>query len=466
MNTMAQERRYSHATILGLLFFISILVLLVFFGLFSIDNGQSLDSLVLATFIINGLLALLCFTIEAMRRPYSLCQVHWLFFLVFFVVAPFSQYCHGYNPWGYVLDDSNRLVANALLMLWAILFFTFSSLRAKRKKGSRDSGKSEASADWNRYFVVKELPLWLLAVVCAAVIFYLLYTLEPDQLISRSGFSFGFSGSLGTVGERFLRFIPVFLVVYSWIHYRQTRRGLPLLLLSIAALLIIAFPTAMARYSMATIYGGLLLTMVEPLRRNKMLFPALLLLALLFVFPLLSSLRGATPDFGLVLSSLAQAASDLPRSFCTNDYDAYSMFARALIYVADNGATWGYQLLGVLLFFVPRTMWPDKPVGSGAMIATSQDQSFVNVACPLPGETAVNFGIVGIVLVPIILGLLFRSLDDWHFKSSSPIALFHPFFCMMLFFLLRGDLMSGFAYLAGFFVPFLATTLFVKWLSR
>ncbi len=136
------------------------------------------------------------------------------------------------------------------------------------------------------------------------------------------------------------------------------------------------------------------------------------------------------------------------------------MLVRTIIYVNFHGITWGNQLLGSLLFFIPRKFWPQKPIGSGHTIATDLGWDFTNVSCPYIGEGYINFGILGVILFAITLAVLTKFGDVAYKKSVysnskeiTIIELVYPFSIGFLFFILRGDLLSSLSYYIGFMVP-------------
>lgn len=50
----------------------------------------------------------------------------------------------------------------------------------------------------------------------------------------------------------------------------------------------------------------------------------------------------------------------------TKDYDQTTMAANGVTYADQNGHTYGYQMLGAATFWVPRSIWPSKPIDTGA----------------------------------------------------------------------------------------------------
>lgn len=445
----------SHSAVLAVLLMVFVLLMLALATFGSVGPLEG-DALVYATFGVNLVLGLACFVFEVAKRPFSIMQVHWVFYLTFFVIAPLSQYAHGYAPWGYVLSDADYQLANILLLAWGILF-AGASMRSGGNRRSYEGFSSRFYAGLPKVTTRAMCALVALALIATALV---VYYVGFANLFSRSTFSTGLEQTASLLFDKGVRAIPVFVFALAVVRCKQRGKVDSLAVTSFALLLIAAFPAGMARYNAATIYGGLALLALAPLMERKGAFPLLFLLALLVVFPASNVYRTSGFGVAVFLDQALQTVSNLSLGFCTGDYDAYSMFARALHYINFNGISGGFQLLSVLLFFVPRSLWPAKGVGTGAMVATSQGQAFVNVSCPLPGEALVNFGILGIVLFAIAFGLLCRKLDEWFYEGSGGGRVFYAFACMLFFFMLRGDLLSSWAYTAGYLVCF-AVLLFV-----
>ncbi len=67
---------------------------------------------------------------------------------------------------------------------------------------------------------------------------------------------------------------------------------------------------------------------------------------------------------------------------------------------------------------------------------------------PLPAEGYINFGILGIILFAFILALVSKITDNWY-QHNDLRLFFSLYVCFHMIFMLRGDLMSSFAYLVG-----------------
>lgn len=439
--------RISHASILLL---IAVLAILLFLTASIVEYAGTLTGesiAVAATFVLNGVLGVVFLCKSIANRPFSLVQMHWVFYVTMFVIAPYSQYLYGYSAWGHPLESNDYLVTNLLLTAWAALFALFSGGRTKRAAFEQRSfyeslPRIGSSAGYK-------------ALLCSFIATTLVVALVGfNDLFSRDTFSTNLDKTAGLVFDKALRPIPVFSFVLLLARAKQRGKAGPLLFAAMALMLVSCFPAAMARYNTACIYGGILLLGIAPLFERRGLFPVLFLVSFLVVFPAANSYRWETFTLSMFNEAIIDSLCNLPRGFCAVDYDAYSMVARTLQYVGEYGATMGGQLLGALLFFVPRAFWPSKPDGSGNLVVAAQGQTQLNISSPLPAEGIVNFGIVGLVIFAVGTAFICRVLDRWFVESNSVLRMFYPFACLLLFFMMRGDLLSSFAFSIGYLVSF------------
>lgn len=454
------RRRVRHYAIL-----LTLIMLLIILGLVtSIITAPSvrlkgLGASVLVTFSMNGALALVMLVVEMLRRPYTLALIHWMFYLCFFVVAPVCQYVNGYSCWGYFISDEQMLKVNFLLLVWGGLFAVFSNVSLKRKVGlSRVSGGGTINV--NRLHInTKRAAILLLASAISVSLLILIIGIE--NLFSRGAYELAleqtFNQTVSLVIDKILRATPLFALVFI---LAGDERHPVIAAMAFGLLLLADFPTGMARYNAAVIYGGLLLLYFSPMRKRGV-FPVLFLLAFLVLFPAISTFRINGLSLNKMITAISDSIVNIPTGFCAGDYDAYSMLARSVRYVEQWGTTNGGQLLTAILFFVPRAIWPSKAMGSGWTIAEAQGQDFTNLSCPLPAEGIMNFGVSGLVVFAAVFGVGCRLIDDYYWRvggqlKSRGLALFYPFLCMFFFFMMRGDLLSSTAYTVGYGAVFLA----------
>ena len=104
---------------------------------------------------------------------------------------------------------------------------------------------------------------------------------------------------------------------------------------------------------------------------------------------------------------------------------------------------------------MPRILWPDKPIGSGAYLAKELKMFFDNISANYFAEGYINFGFAGIIIFTILLSYWTARIDKiyWNMAILIPNNYFTVIYMItlgMLFFILRGDLLSSFAYTFGF----------------
>lgn len=417
-----------------------------------------LDPFYLFSLSLIGLLTVVMIGIEAARAAFSLHLAHWIFVYVFFFTTPLVQYRIGTFPWGKLtsLDRDTLLYTNLAILLWCVAWIvtriaqTRGLLHLPTVIGPRAS----------------QAGVWLSAVLAAFATAYLISWLGPLALLSRAE-DYTASQNISSVDllvEKLFRVFPVAATAGALWLLRKNRPPLQarlgLVFASVGLLLIADFPLGTARYLVGAVYLGLLLTLFG--RRLRTGWPLVFLMVggLLVVFPLLSTLRYVT-SLQQAVFFMGSGFNFLGPSLATGDFDAYSMVGYTTEYVGEGpGITHGRQLLGVLLFFVPRSLWPDKPVGSGYTVATEGGLSFVNVSSSPIAEALINFGWTGIFLFAFVLCWIFGALDNSftiaeHRDHDALIRLIYPFWVGIAFFLMRGDLLSSTAYIVAFTVAFL-----------
>ncbi len=179
-----------------------------------------------------------------------------------------------------------------------------------------------------------------------------------------------------------------------------------------------------------------------------------LLAGIVVVFPYIDIARYDRQD-------LAPSKGGPLQALTSGDFDAFAQTANTWAYLQELGPTWGRQALGVVLFWVPRTLWPDKPEDTGILIAHFRQYSFTNLSAPLPAELIINFSWVGLVVICFLIGRALLRIDllvDRRLRlgSTGPtLSYVLPFYMIIL---LRGSLLQAMA--------FLVTILASSWLLR
>jgi hypothetical protein len=252
-----------------------------------------------------------------------------------------------------------------------------------------------------------------------------------------------------------------FIFFYILYKYRYVKNTILLLVLGCLALLY-NFPTGQARFYMFTLL--VVFYTLFFLKRTKKSSYILLIYLVIAIF--LSSFLGLFRNMQdkNIVNSITSYEFDTGYFFVGN-FDAYEIFVLTFNYVLENSITYGYNMISALLFFVPRDIWSDKSIGSGAWIADKYSKIYVvhntNISNPFISEWYLNFGIIGIITSSIIYAFFSGKLDriariklrQKGFETEIFLVLYSAILGLF-FFHLRGDMMSSCAYFSGFMLSF------------
>jgi len=379
------------------------------------------DSAVISTFIIIIALGLAGIAIDP--KQYSICQFFSLFCLIFMGLVPMGQYISGTVHWEMLpFSRSAFLTANLLIIACQTTFLLCAYLRRKPEKTIEPASSANVS---NLYLVTLSL------LATAFTVWHFRHSLPA--LFSRAAYAKAReddSPMTMLFVDFIIRSIPALCLIVSLLAKKRKKHAVGIIA---ACSLIAGCPTAIPRFQLATLGLMLLVVAMPVLRKDKALTLSILLLTIT-VFPLLDYFR--------------HTESTLTEPFKSVDFDCY----QNLVATIDcRLVSHGRQLLGVLLFFVPRAIWPGKPIGSGYELAYHLKIQHHNISMPFFGEGYINFGLLGAILFTALLALAFRRLDR---KSGSPsLSYTYILYLMILgqaFYLLRGSLMAAFSSLCCF----------------
>ncbi|MEQ4302990.1 hypothetical protein ABNF97_16600 [Plantactinospora sp. B6F1] len=134
------------------------------------------------------------------------------------------------------------------------------------------------------------------------------------------------------------------------------------------------------------------------------------------------------------------------QALTSGDFDAVIQISNSVDIIARNGIEWGWQLLGVPLFWVPRDRWSEKPAATGSYIAEQMGYPFTNISSPLIAEFLINGGWPLLIVGMFGFGWWVRRRDDRMVQigllggKPSGMDWILPFYLIIL---LRGSLLSA-----------------------
>ena len=365
------------------------------------------------------------------KVPYGVSQVFYLFALVFLGIAPLIQYFEHKIFWtSKSLTDSSYLSTNLLLILAFVIYNITYKLKMTNRKGVKPCSDNKT---------VSKYVLLAISIVSTIVI---IVNNGGDvlSLLVRGDFNESeaaeIEGTSYLFYQFFLRPIPALcMLIFKFFH----KRGIFIELILLGLMLVTNAPTGIPRLSVAALYIPLIFTYFPQFLSRKYNLSLLIFASIILIFPILNIFR----DIDMTESMLG--------IFTTPDFDSYQMMARV---VSVDMVTYGRQLLGVIFFFVPRSIWPTKPIGSGYYIANEEGFYFDNISMNYFGEGYINFGIIGVIMFAIILGYVNALLDKkYWFKSGRNKSLYTAMYFViigMVFIIMRGALLNVFPILIGY----------------
>lgn len=449
---MAEARsRKSTAPFLALVTFIGMgVVIPILIAQVGATSSDSLAVWTLRATVVVSSLRYAWIVGSPVRRPFEL--VFWLFNYFFFGAAPLVQIA---TTW----PDTTPNVATDYVAPAAIAGFvsacsvitgSFLAGRPRRQKAAEFIAER---VDARRVYLLSVIALVAAGIYVASVGVASLFLARGDlAVLSGTSPTEIIIRAAGTMG--------LLVAFVALIHLRAQRRSAgrkwPVLFTAVVlvTLLTVVNPVSSPRYY----FGTVLLAVVSALgafatvrRFRAVALSAIAAIAV--VFPALDTFRRSLDTAVTIESPL--------RSLVSGDFDAFAQTANTIDYLAANGVTYGEQLLGPLLFWVPRSVWPGKPLDTGVLVAEYKGYNFTNLSAPLASELLINFSWIGLVIGMFALGHLLRRLDDRAELQLASVGLptvaatVLPFYMLIVY---RGSLLQATANL----VVLIAASWFVR----
>ena len=421
---------------------------LMYFGYVNLNKTPNLYFLI-TNFIINTLLIVL---IIKNYRNYSLKNIVYIFLFIFFGISPIFQFNNNFYVWGEYLKDKEIIISN-LSIIFIILIFNFTSRPIFKIKNFNPSCIKES----NKYLNIRvkqlkfsmSLKSQFILFIFLLFLFYNLisqYNFNIINFIYRSGDSEnGFSGN--QISFLFFSYFIRPLIFNSFIFYFFCKnKSYPIYILVLFISIFAIFPTGVPRFFAATIYLTLFCIIINYYTKFDLSLFLIISIGLIFIFPFLDLFRWMNLNNNIFDYSFN---FDLQ----SGNFDAYGMYTLA---INRMPILYGSNFFSAFLFFIPRTLWPSKSIGSGALVSNKLNLELDNVSMPLFAEGYLAFGFLGIIFIVLILSRYVYTVDYYFYnyisthKISSPIILIiYLNLIFLLFFMLRGDFLSSFAYLIG-----------------
>lgn len=418
--------------IFNLYVFLIITYLLTFIGVRS--NAVFLSTQVL--------IILLCILFINERPGLNLSTSFYTFTMIFLGIFPIAEFKMGVLYWGgRELSDSSYIIASILVLLSLIAF----------RLGYEVKLKSNTKIQ-NLNTPLNRIRSWL---TLKTIIFLIVPCLYILAAYNYDVIALQFRGMGEEIETVFIfEFFFIKPLIFNILFFSLIARKMSgtynkiIILLSLIILIFFVNPLSIPRFLAFSLFVPLVFVLRKYYFKINHAYINVIFFGMIFIFPILDIFRWFKLEDNF--SSTKNMNLDY---FFAGHFDAFQNFVRT---IDLNYHTYGYQLSGVLFFFVPRAIWPSKPEGSGFLLADKAYLSFNNISMPLVSEFYLDFSYIGIFIGMFILGILYRYLDrkmtqigpiDNHKKIILIIA--YTEFCCLQFYLLRGNLLACTAFISS-----------------
>jgi hypothetical protein len=181
------------------------------------------------------------------------------------------------------------------------------------------------------------------------------------------------------------------------------------LLLVIALLAFSRHPFYAPRFMLLAVWGPVMLALCGG-RVAAAWFYVVGLLALTILFPVLN----ITTRLGLDGVGDLSEISVFGNFFDIPSVDVFDMAVHAVRFMSAHDQMWGEKLTAILLFFVPRTAWPGKPVVGGLDVGNELFAAGMygtpNLSFFAGCDLYMDFGFAGVALGGVVTAVLLRSV--------------------------------------------------------
>lgn len=403
-----------------------------------------------------------------------------VFTFLFFLVAPIIQITslEGDNPkfmTEFPYREGLTVYTNVLICLFNLIFF-FGYLFFKKYNINHKIPSFNTTNE-------KYLPYTILALtIFCVLIFFASYGYVIDEIERPSWKKSDFSISTTLLWEKVFFLIPLGGIILIFQYFKKSNKKAVNLLLLVATLfflivLLIWFknPLTEKRNALGPVYICVMFLFIPKLLNTNIKSLYFLFFAMIIGFPLTAIITHTDASFSEIVDDPFIVFEEIKGGsittvFNTLNYDAFANIMATIDYVSAYGLSYGDHLASTLLFFVPRSIWEDKPINTGIFIGDYliDEYGFIfnNLSNPVVSEGYINFGIVGVILFAIILAFFFVKFIYWLKSENYLFKIMAFYFAIHLIYFLRGDLANGFSFYIGALIGVIVIPKMIEWFVK
>lgn len=365
-------------------------------------------------------------------------DMFWFLMFIFFVIGP-CQSIHGGmigarpdSPIGgvtrYIYENSEFILAMAIVVLFSIAFSTVANI-AERRDRNRSQGT---------YANVEPDPHVLFGVVILSFLLFVVLSGGVSNLLAARLEKVGEDIAQGRTIPLAMQMICTCVIAASW-RARPLNNIVALAPLA-GALCLLAIaqnPFNTSRFALLGTWIPVVLTLLRGNVRATS-FYAVALLSIVFLFPILS----VTTRVGIDGLDQIDATLLFDGFFKLPFVDIFDTLVHAVRMVEQSGWLYGQKTLAIVLFFVPRIVWPDKPIVGGLDVGNDLFNARMvgtpNLSFFIGGDFYMDFGLIAVVIGGAVCGYLFGRISGRGFSMFFGQNIYNYVLIAALPILIRG----------------------------
>ena len=143
------------------------------------------------------------------------------------------------------------------------------------------------------------------------------------------------------------------------------------------------------------------------------------------------------------------------------NFDTIENYIEVMKMYSGDNKLYGKTLIAPFVNFIPRSIWSNKPIGLGQqyVIDSPRFDNEGGFGIYIVGEFYANFGVVGVMLLPIAIAFILSRLEKSFSAASSSNNLTIKYYNLILMIymtdIIRGDFLSGFTRFIYFYLFYL-----------
>lgn len=402
------------------------------------------------------------------KKNITLRRIVYFFSFIFLFLAPLQQWSSHLIFWqsnGLKIDytDSDYLRAN-LLIITFLAIFEISYRISGHFRGGQSRSKELAYRQINGQGMSREL-LLVFSLISIFSFSYLALTgnLFSNYIDNQSGGS-----SLLLQLDNIAKYVPLTVLAISILiskpYLKKNVFRHPVywtMQFFIVFSIFFPFSGASSRF---LIFGAYLFLTALLFNNAKLRAPLFLIILVGFIY--VFSAFNVYKSGGTTANLFSVFRPSFSDAFSSVDFDAYQMLMATIQYVKIFGSVHGQNLVSALLCFVPRSIFSFRFESTGAIVVRSFGSYFVNVSTPLVAEMLFAGGLPGLIFLSAGFGLIVRIVDGWGNTSDILRRLLFAIAIGMGFYILRGSLLSAWAYTFSFIIAAVCLSVISRILLR